>query len=335
MRAATEGHLPPDMPQRNLIEILRREVRQGSPGELMVKSSPSRQRRPPCKTSKAMSDEAADAAALTYLLTYSPQRDDRHHRRSRSRSPVSPGYAGELLAEREERRLAEAAMPVGPQAGQSRAASAHTGPSTWGHAPAEETAPAAQAGSSAAPPPEGALGGQGAETPAQQAAPPPRPRPPARRQPRPRPPDPNPNPNRQRGGRPWRGPQAPRREPPQPQRWAGRVRKGPRPRPWRAAPPHRPATPRPQAHRGRGGRTPHAPRAPRRGPPQPRRRAGRASSTAPTPTPATSTPAPPSRTPPRPPFPRRGRGTSAPRCPSVHRQASRRRSCRGNRTPGA
>ena len=37
----------------------------------MVESSPSRQRRPPCKTNKGMSDEAADAAALTYLLTYS------------------------------------------------------------------------------------------------------------------------------------------------------------------------------------------------------------------------------------------------------------------------
>ena len=40
----------------------------------MVESSPSRQRRPPGKTNKGMSDEAADAAALsypaTYLLTY-------------------------------------------------------------------------------------------------------------------------------------------------------------------------------------------------------------------------------------------------------------------------
>ena len=36
----------------------------------------------------------------------SPQRDDRHHRRSRSCSPVSPEWAGETLAEREERRLA-------------------------------------------------------------------------------------------------------------------------------------------------------------------------------------------------------------------------------------
>ena len=70
MRAATEGSLPPVMPQGNLVEVLGREVRQGSPGELMVQSSPSRQRRPPCKINKEMSDEAADAAALTYLLTY-------------------------------------------------------------------------------------------------------------------------------------------------------------------------------------------------------------------------------------------------------------------------
>ena len=71
MRAATEGHLPPVMPQGNLVEVLGREVRQGSPGELIVESSSSRQRRPPCKTSKEMSDKAADAAALSYLLTYS------------------------------------------------------------------------------------------------------------------------------------------------------------------------------------------------------------------------------------------------------------------------
>ena len=68
MRAATEGSLPPVMPQGNLVEVLGREVRQGSPGQLMVESSPSRQRRPPCKTNKEMSDQAADAAALTYLL---------------------------------------------------------------------------------------------------------------------------------------------------------------------------------------------------------------------------------------------------------------------------
>ena len=70
MRAATEGSLPPVMPQGNLVEVLGDEVRQGSPGELMVESNPSRQRRPPCKTNKEESDEAADAAALTYLLTY-------------------------------------------------------------------------------------------------------------------------------------------------------------------------------------------------------------------------------------------------------------------------
>ena len=69
MRAATEGTLPPVMPQGNLVELLGREVRQGSPGELMVESSPPPQRRQPSKTSKEMSDEAADAAALTYLRT--------------------------------------------------------------------------------------------------------------------------------------------------------------------------------------------------------------------------------------------------------------------------
>ena len=41
MRAATEGSLPPVMPQGNLVEVLGREVGQGSPGELMVESSPS------------------------------------------------------------------------------------------------------------------------------------------------------------------------------------------------------------------------------------------------------------------------------------------------------
>ena len=69
MRAATHGNVPPVMPQGNLVEVLAREVRRGSPGELMVESTPSRQRRPPCRTNKEMSDEAANAAALTYLLT--------------------------------------------------------------------------------------------------------------------------------------------------------------------------------------------------------------------------------------------------------------------------
>ena len=70
MRAATEGNLPPVMPGGNLVDVLGHEVRKGSPGELMVESFPSRQRRQPCKTHNGMSDEAADAAALTYLLTH-------------------------------------------------------------------------------------------------------------------------------------------------------------------------------------------------------------------------------------------------------------------------
>ena len=35
----------------------------------------------------------------------SPQQDNHQNRRPRTRSPVSPGCAGETLAEREERRL--------------------------------------------------------------------------------------------------------------------------------------------------------------------------------------------------------------------------------------
>ena len=68
MRAATEGNLPLVIPHGNLVEVLGHEVRKGWPGELMVESSPSRQRPPRCKTNKEISDEAADAAALTYLL---------------------------------------------------------------------------------------------------------------------------------------------------------------------------------------------------------------------------------------------------------------------------
>ena len=94
----------------------------------------------------------------------SPQRDDRHHRRSRSRSPVSPEGAGETPAEREGWWLAEAAVPVGPPAGQPRAASADTGPSTKGPEPAEVTATAASTASPAAPPREGAPDTRGEET---------------------------------------------------------------------------------------------------------------------------------------------------------------------------
>ena len=98
----------------------------------------------------------------------SPQRDDRHHRWSRSRSPASPEWTGETLAEREERRLAEAAVLVGPP------------PLAREPEPAEVTAPAAQAARPAAPPREGAPDAQEAETAAPQAKPRPRPRPPAR-----------------------------------------------------------------------------------------------------------------------------------------------------------
>ena len=69
MTSATEGKIPLVMPQASLVEVLGREVRKGSPGEPMLGSSHSRQRRPPYKTSKEMLDEAADAAVLTYSLT--------------------------------------------------------------------------------------------------------------------------------------------------------------------------------------------------------------------------------------------------------------------------
>ena len=94
----------------------------------------------------------------------SPQRDDRHHRRSRSRSPVSPDSAGKTPAEREERRLAEAAVAVELPAGQPRAASADTGLSIQEPEPAEVTAPAAPAASPAAPPREGTPDAWRAET---------------------------------------------------------------------------------------------------------------------------------------------------------------------------
>ena len=97
----------------------------------------------------------------------SPQRDDRHHRRSRSRSPASPEWTGETLAEHEERRLAEAAVLVGPP------------PPAREPEPAEMTAPAAQAASPAAPPREGAQTRRKRRPQPQRATPRPRPRPPA------------------------------------------------------------------------------------------------------------------------------------------------------------
>ena len=82
----------------------------------------------------------------------SPQRDDRHHCWSHSRSPVSPEWTGDTPAERRERRLAEAAVLVGPP------------PPGQEPEPAGVTAPAAQAASPAAPPREGAPDAQEAET---------------------------------------------------------------------------------------------------------------------------------------------------------------------------
>ena len=72
----------------------------------------------------------------------SPQPDDRHHRRSLSWSPVSPGCAGETLAGGEERGLEEAVVLVRPPAGQPRAAPADPEPSAQEQT--EETPPAAQ-----------------------------------------------------------------------------------------------------------------------------------------------------------------------------------------------
>ena len=81
----------------------------------------------------------------------SPQRNDRHHRRYRSRSPVSPGYAA-AGGGHGARRATGGAAPANPE------------PPAQEPAPAEEAAPAAQAANPAAPPPEGAPGTQGAET---------------------------------------------------------------------------------------------------------------------------------------------------------------------------
>ena len=83
----------------------------------------------------------------------SPQQDNRHHRRSRSRSPVSPGCAGENLAEREEQQLAEAAVAVGPPAEEPQAATTDPEPPAQEPVPAGVAAPATQAAAPAAPPP--------------------------------------------------------------------------------------------------------------------------------------------------------------------------------------
>ena len=68
----------------------------------------------------------------------SPQRDDRHHRRSRSRFPASsPEWTGETLAEREERRLAEAAVLVRPPLKQYGVLHPYPLPSLWRSSPGQ------------------------------------------------------------------------------------------------------------------------------------------------------------------------------------------------------
>ena len=237
-----------------------------------------------------------------------PQRDDRHHRRSRYRSPVSPEWTGETPPEREERRLAEAAVRVGPP------------PPAQEPEPAEVTPACRPSSKPCRPAPGGGprRAGSGDRSPSE------------------------PRRGRDRvsrhtadtGGSPGAGTgriaegcRSRRGE-------QGGAREGLQPRPQQAAPPPQPATPRPPARREGGGRTPHGPRAPRRRPAQQQQWAGRARSTAPTPTPPTPTPVPPSRFPPSP-SPRGGRGTSAPRRPSARRRASRCRSCKDQGTPGA
>ena len=187
----------------------------------------------------------------------SPKRDDRHNRRSRSRSPVSSGCAGETLAEQEERRLAEAAVQVGPPARQPRAAPADPDPPAQEPVPAEEATHAAQAGAPAAPPQRRPRVHKEPTPRARQAAP------------RPRPATAQPLPRRRRGEQAPPGRRTPRLEPLQPQRRAGRAQitaptpsaatpkpapqSRTRPRPWPVRPPVRgstaPAIRLPQLHR--------------------------------------------------------------------------------------
>ena len=178
----------------------------------------------------------------------SPQQDDRHHRRSRSRSPVSQGYAGEASAEREERQLAEAVVPVGPPPQQPQAAPNDPEPPAQELVLAGEAAPATQDAVLAAPLPGGGPDTQGAAaaaTASRAAAPG---TPPA-----------------------WetdsRGPRAARREPPQP--WL-KARRAPSttPTPIPATP--TPASPKPYPPRAAfldGRLRPVRPPAPKRTPP--------------------------------------------------------------------
>ena len=90
-------------------------------------------------------------AAMSHSNGFPPQ-DDRLQRRSRSCSPVSAGCAGKTAAEREERRLAEAAVLVRPPAAQLQAALSDPEPPAPELAPGWEAAPATQAAAPATPP---------------------------------------------------------------------------------------------------------------------------------------------------------------------------------------
>ena len=94
----------------------------------------------------------------------SPNQDGGHHRQSRSRSPVPPACAGETTAEREELRLAEAAVLVRPAEEQPQAAPSNPEPPAPVPVPAREAAPAAQAAAPGEPPQAGAPDAQGAAT---------------------------------------------------------------------------------------------------------------------------------------------------------------------------
>ena len=96
----------------------------------------------------------------------SSQKDDRHHRQSRSRPAVCPGWTGETPAEREEQQLAEAAVLVGLPAEQPQAAPNKPEPPAPEPGRAAEAAPAAQAAAPAVPPLGGDPDAQEAPAPA-------------------------------------------------------------------------------------------------------------------------------------------------------------------------
>ena len=238
----------------------------------------------------------------------SPQRDNRHHRRSRSSSPVSPEWMGETPAEREERRLTEAAVLVRPP------------PPAPEPEPPEVTAPCRPSSKPCRPVPGGGprRAGSGDRSPS-------KPRRGPNRGPR-HAADTGGSPGAgtgriaegchsrrgERGGRArgWdRGPGEPRHRLGRPQRspqHAAKAGEGPRTGHGRLAGGRR------SSSSGQGEREVPRPRQPHPHPHQ----------------------SPQGRSPPSP-SPRGGRGTSGPRRPSARRRASRCRSCKDSGTPGA